>query len=236
MIADDVQLGITMGKFAVETLKVKKVVIFDDQTFYGSSLADAFEKGAKDSGADIFARRYITDKDSDFISILTTLKYEEPDIVFLGGSDTTAGPMIRQIKELGMNVKFMGGDGICTGQLPKLTGNSINEVQVFCAEAGGVERELEARMLRFRASFRAKFGADVQVYAPYVYDSVFAMVQAMFNAKSAEPAKYLSELKVINYKGVTGNIAFDQNGDIKSGALTLMTYKNGRRTNLAVIR
>ncbi|MBP9931735.1 MAG: branched-chain amino acid ABC transporter substrate-binding protein, partial [Rhodoferax sp.] len=77
---------------------------------------------------------------------------------------------------------------------------------------------------------------DVQVYAPYVYDALNVMVAAMVKADSADPAKYLPELKKTEYKGVTGNIAFDEKGDIKNGALTLMTYKGGKRTELAVIR
>jgi branched-chain amino acid transport system substrate-binding protein len=59
---------------------------------------------------------------------------------------------------------------------------------------------------KFRADFKAKFNADVQVYAPYVYDALNVMVAAMVKADSADPAKYLPELaKTDRYKGVTGN-------------------------------
>jgi branched-chain amino acid transport system substrate-binding protein len=76
----------------------------------------------------------------------------------------------------------------------------------------------------------------VQIYAPYVYDSVMVMVEAMKKAGSADSAKYLPELKKIAYKGVTGNIAFDAKGDIKDGTLTLYTYKGGKRQQLAVTK
>jgi branched-chain amino acid transport system substrate-binding protein len=69
-----------------------------------------------------------------------------------------------------------------------------------------------------------------------VYDAVMVMATAMQNAKSADPAKYLPELKKIKYEGVTGTIQFDQNGDIKNGALTLFTYKGGKKTKMEVIR
>ena len=92
-------------------------------------------------------------------------------------------------------------------------------------------------MEKFRADFKAKFGTDVQVYAPYVYDAVKVMAAAMVTANSADPAKYLPALAATNgYKGVTGTISFDEKGDIKNGALTLMTYRGGQRTTLAVIR
>ncbi len=109
--------------------------------------------------------------------------------------------------------------------------------QVVCAEAGGVEGEAKKSMDDFRAKFKAKFNADVQIYAPYVYDAVNVMVDAMVRAKSAEPAKYLPELaKTSGFKGVTGVIAFDPKGDIKNGALTLYTYKGGAREQIAVVR
>jgi branched-chain amino acid transport system substrate-binding protein len=62
------------------------------------------------------------------------------------------------------------------------------------------------------------------------------MAAAMVAANSSDPVKYLPELKKIQHTGVTGNISFDEKGDIKNGALTLMTYKGGVRTAIAVIR
>jgi branched-chain amino acid transport system substrate-binding protein len=108
--------------------------------------------------------------------------------------------------------------------------------QVYCAEAGGVEGEQKAGMDAFKDKFKQKFNIDVQLYAPYVYDATLTLVEAMKKADSVDPAKYLPELGKIEYKGVTGTIAFDEKGDIKNGALTLFTYKGGQREQLAVIR
>jgi branched-chain amino acid transport system substrate-binding protein len=105
-----------------------------------------------------------------------------------------------------------------------------------CAEAGGVEGAAKKSMEDFNAAFKKKYNADVQVYAPYVYDALNVMVAAMVKAGSAEPAKYLPELAKITHKGVTGTIAFDNKGDIKNGALTLYTYKGGKREQIAVVR
>ena len=150
--------------------------------------------------------------------------------------DAVAGPKLRQMKQLGINAKFMGGDGICSGELPKLAGGAMADGQVVCAEAGGVEGEQKAGLEEFKTKFKAKFNADVQVYAPYVYDSVKVMVAAMVKANSSDPAKYLPELAKSDYKGVTGQITFDDKGDIKNGALTLKTVRAGKLETLAVIR
>ncbi len=237
VVANDGQLGGTLGKYAVTTLKAKKVAVIDDRTAYGQGVAKEFEMAAKKAGAQVVGHEYTNDKAVDFMTILTTFKAKKPDVVFFGGMDAVAGPMLRQMKQLGIEAKFMGGDGICTGELPKLAAGTMGDGQVVCAEAGGVEGEAKKSMDDFRAKFKAKFNTDVQIYAPYVYDAVNVMVDAMVRAKSAEPAKYLPELaKTSGYKGVTGVIAFDPKGDIKNGALTLYTYKGGAREQIAVVR
>lgn len=236
VVADDTHLGGTLGKYAVETLKAKTVAVIDDRTAYGQGVADEFAKGVEASGGKIVSREFTNDKATDFNAILTSLKAKKPEVIFFGGMDAVAGPMLRQIKQLGIKVKFMGGDGICTTELPKLAGDALADDMVYCAEAGGVEGEQKAGMEKFRADFKAKFGDEVKLYSPYVYDATKVMAEAMVKANSADPAKYLPALKATSYKGVTGNVEFDEKGDIKNGALTLMTFKTGQRVELAVIR
>ncbi len=237
VVADDVHLGGTLGKYAVNQLKGKSIAVVDDRTAYGQGVADEFEKGVKAAGGKVVGREFTNDKATDFTAILTSLKAKKPDVVFFGGMDAVAGPMLRQMKQLGISAKFMGGDGICTGELPKLAAGSMGDGQVVCAEACGVEGEAKKSMEDFGKKFKAKFNADVQLYAPYVYDAVNVMVAAMQKANSTEPAKFLPVLAATEgYKGVTGTIAFDQKGDIKNGALTLYTYKAGKRDQLAVVR
>lgn len=237
VVADDVHLGGTLGKYASGTLKGKSIAVIDDRTAYGQGVAEEFVKGVDGSGGKVVARQFTTDKATDFTSILTSIKANKPDVVFYGGMDAVAGPMIRQMKQLGIDAKFMGGDGLCTGELPKLSAGAMGDGQVICAEAGGVEGEQKKGMEDFRAAFKKKFGADVQIYAPYVYDSVNLLAAAMVKAGSADPAKYLPFLaKTEGYKGVTGTISFDAKGDVKNGALTLFTYKGGVREQIAVVR
>jgi branched-chain amino acid transport system substrate-binding protein len=238
VVANDGQLGGTLGRYAVQILKAKNVAVIDDRTAYGQGVAEEFIKGVKGKSAsvNIVAQQYTNDKATDFNAILTAIKAKNPDIVFFGGMDAVAGPMLRQMKQLGINAKFMGGDGICSEGLAQLAGDGMANGQVVCAEAGGVEAAQQKALEDWKAGYKKKFGIDVQVYAPYVYDAIMTMVEAMKKAGSAEPAKYLPELAKTHYKGVTGNIAFDTKGDIKDGALTLYTYKDGKRSLLTVTR
>jgi branched-chain amino acid transport system substrate-binding protein len=239
LVADDAQLGGTLGRYAVSTLKGKAIAVIDDRTAYGQGVAQEFTKAVEAAGGTVVAKEFTTDKATDFNAILTTIKGKKADVVFFGGMDAVAGPMLRQMKSLGINAKFMGGDGICSTELVKLAGDAVSDNQVFCAEAGGVEpgSSFEKDQMAFKKKFKAKFGAEVQVYAPYVYDGVNVMVAAMVKAGSSDPAKYLPVLAATkDFKGVTGNISFDNKGDILNGALTLKTVKGGKLETLSVIR
>jgi len=236
VVASDAKLGSTLSKYAIETLQAKNIAIIDDRTTYGQGVADEFVKGTRKPGVKVVGREFTSATATDYTAILTSIKAKKPDLVFFGGMDSVAGPMLKQMKALGINAIFMGGDGMCTDALGRLAGAGLGEGRVFCAEAGGVKGPQEKTMDDFRARYKKKFNQDVQLYAPYVYDSVMVMTTAMQNAKSADPAKYLPVLKAIKYEGVTGTIQFDASGDIKDGALTLFTYKGGKRTKLDVIR
>ncbi len=236
VVADDVHLGSTLGKFAVKELKGKTFAVIDDRTAYGQGVAEEFTKAVKAGGGTIAETQFTTDKATDFTAILTQIKSKKPDVVFFGGMDAVAGPMIRQMKQLGINAKFMGGDGICSAELPKLAGGAIADDQVYCAEAGGVDATQQAGLDKFKADYKKKFGIDVQVYAPYVYDATNVLVAAMVKAGSSDPKVYLPVLaKTDGYKGVTGIISFDEKGDIKNGALTLHSYKDGKETTIGVV-
>jgi len=235
-VASDAKLGSALSKYAIETLKAKNIAVIDDRTTYGQGVADEFVKGTKKPGIKVVGREFTSATATDYTAILTSIKAKKPDLIFFGGMDSVAGPMLKQIKALGIPAVFMGGDGMCTDALSRLAGDGLADGKVYCAEAGGVKGPQEKGMEDFRARYKKKFNMDVQLYAPYVYDSVMVMATAMQTAKSADPAKYLPALKAIKYEGVTGTIQFDQYGDIKDGALTLFTYKGGKRTKLDVIR
>jgi len=238
VVANDGKLGGTLGKYAVTKLGAKKIAVIDDRTAYGQGVAEEFVKGAKKAmpGVQIVGKEFTNDKATDFNAILTSIKAKNPDLIFFGGMDAVGGPMLRQMKSLGIKAKFMGGDGICTESLAKLAGADAANGIVTCAEAGGVTPDQQKAMDDFVSRYKAKYNGPVQLYAPYVYDAVMTMATAMQDAKSAEPAKYLPFLAKVKYQGVTGLIQFDKFGDIKDGSLTLFGYTDGKKTKIEVVK
>lgn len=239
VVANDAQLGGMLGRYAVDDLHAKTVAVIDDRTAYGQGVADQFIKGIKSKNPKIkmVQRQFTNDKATDFNAILTSIKVAKPDIIFFGGMDAVAGPMLRQMKALGINAKFMGGDGVCTEKIIALAGDALGDDIVICAVAGGITDAEKKGWNDFLAAYKKRFGTqEVQVYSPYVYDAVMTIAGAMQQAKSSDPAVYLPFLQKIHHKGVTGNISFDSRGDIKNGSLTLYTYRKGQREQMAVVK
>lgn len=237
-VANDEQLGAALARYALQTGKAKRIAVIDDRTAYGKGLSDEFIKNVKraGSGAAIVAQQYTNDKATDFGAILTAVKAAKPDLIFFGGMDAVAGPMLRQMKQLGLQINFMGGDGMCSDSVARLAGDGMADGQVICAEAGGIEPRQQKGMDDFRAAYRRKFGIDVQTYAPYAYDALLVMVEAMKKAESADPAIYRPALARMSYQGVTGTVAFDARGDVKDGVLTIYTFRGGKRHRIGVLK
>lgn len=237
-VANDEQLGAALARYAMQTLGAKRIAVIDDRTSYGKGLADEFVKNVRraNGAAQVVAQQYTTDKATDFGAILTAVKASKPDMVFFGGMDAVAGPMLQQMKRLGVLVPFMGGDGLCSDAMAKLSGDAMVDGRVFCAEAGGVEPSQQKAMDDFRAAYKKRYGIEVMTYAPYAYDATLEMVSAMQQAGSPEPAVYRPVLAKSVYKGVTGTVAFDARGDVRDGVLTIFTFRGGKRQRVMVMK
>ncbi len=229
IIANDLALGAGLALHAADTLKLKKVAIIDDRTAYGQGVAEVFKKTASGKGMTVVDEQYTTDKATDFMAILTAIKAKAPDAIFFGGMDPQGGPMLRQMEQLGMaNVKYFGGDGICTAELAKLSAGAKTLGNVVCAEGGSALGKMPGGEA-WKKRYDAKYPNQFQVYSPYTYDATFVLVDAMKRANSTDPKVYTPELIKTNFKGVTTTIAFEPTGELKNPAITLYSYKDGKK-------
>ena len=232
MLANDNALGAGLALHAAKNLGLKKVAIIDDRTAYGQGVAEVFKKTAAANGIQIVGEEFTNDKATDFMAILTAIKSKNPDGIFYGGMDTQAGPMLRQLDQLGMsNVKFFGGDGICTDKIIEFSGGAKALDGVTCAEGGASLQKMPGGMA-WKARYDAKYPKQFQVYSPYTYDAVGVFVDAMVRAGSADPKVYLPKLFEANYQGVTAKIGFEADGELKNPAMTLYNYKGGKKVPL----
>lgn len=230
MLANDDALGAALARHAAQTMKLKRVAIIDDRTAYGKGVAGVFKKTALASGMEVVAEQYTNDKATDFMAILTAIKARKPEAIFFGGMGPQAGPMLRQMQQLGMSkVTLFGGDGVCTAELPQLASNARTLANVVCAVGGAsLEKRPEGRAWRQR--FEQRFG-HFQLYAAYAYDAAMVLADAMKRAESIDPKVYGPKIFETDYtKGVSASrIQFEPNGELKNPALTLYVYRDGQR-------
>lgn len=232
ILANDNALGAGLAFYAADALKLKKVAIIDDRSAYGQGVAGVFKKTAMAKGMTVVDEQFTTDKATDFMAILTAVKSKNPDAIFFGGMDPQGGPMLRQMEQLGMgNVKYFGGDGICTAELAKLAAGAKTLNNVVCAEGGASLAKMPGGEA-WKKRYDAKYPNQFQVYSPYTYDATFILVDAMKRAGSTDPKVYTPELIKTNFKGVTTTIAFEPNGELKNPAITLYVYKDGKKSAL----
>lgn len=231
LIANDNAIGGGMALFAAKTGS-KTVAVIDDRTAYGKGVAEIFAKVAKENGVNVVAQEYTNDKATDFMSILTSIKAKKPDAIFFGGMDTQAGPLMRQMDQLGMDgVRVFGGDGPCTEKVVELSGNAKTLQGFYCGD-GGENIMKTAIGSEWRKRYDAAYPKEFQVYSPMVYDAVMVLADAMVRAKSTDPKVYVNELPKTNYKGVTGTLSFDGIGELKNPGITISSFKSGKKTPL----
>jgi len=233
VVANDNQQGAVLANFAADQMKAKTIAIIDDRTAYGQGLADVVERVAKERGLKVVAREFTSDKATDFNAILTKVRAARPDVVMYGGMDATAGPMARQMRQLGIKAPMLAGDGVCSPKFIELAGDAASILT--CSKAGEAVEKLP-KGPDFVARYRAKFNQDVQIYSPYSYDAVFVIADAIRRAGSAERAAITAAMPATNFNGVTGTIAFDAKGDIKGGAISMFNVQDGKLNHLKTVR
>jgi branched-chain amino acid transport system substrate-binding protein len=231
IVGRDDQQGPAIASYLAGEKKPKLVAVIDDATAYGEGIANEVEKTLKAANIQVLPREKGTDKTTDWKAILTKLRGRQPDAVFYGGMDATGGPLLKQGRELGIKAVFSFGDGACTDKMKELAGDAAEGL--LCSQAGIPP---QAASKKFLDAYKKKFNTDPILYAPFTYDAVNLLIEAMKKADSAEPSKYLPELQKLSFSGATGPIGFDDKGDRKDAEITIFTMKGGKIDPLAVVK
>ena len=225
VMADDDKQGASLGRHATQTLNLKRFAVIDDRTAYGQGLADAFTNTIRAAKAQVVKREFTNDKAVDFRNILTSIRKAQPEAIFFGGYDAQAGPMARQMKELGMQIPLLGGETMNTAKFIQLAGAAA---EGHIASTPGAALESRPGGKAFAERYRGRFKQEIGLYAPYFYDSVMVIGAAMERAGTTLPAKVLPVLRNIRHSGVTAEIAFDNAGDLQQGLLSIFKVQGGK--------
>lgn len=232
-VNDDATLGRYAGNYLVSQLKAQRIAIFDDRTAYGQGLADEVTKAVKAAGGNVVVREYTNDKSTDFNAILTTAKAQKADAVFFAALDYQAAPMAKQMKNLGLKARFMNIGNLPNDSFRQMAGSAAEGTYAWNY---GTPLQDMPKGAAFEQKLKDKFGVGVVQSSPAAYDATWAAINAMVKAGSDDPKVYLPVLKNQSYEGVTGTIAFDDQGNLKNPAATVFQFADGGWKTLSVER
>ena len=212
---DDVQ-GPVGARFAAQELKAKSVYIIHDKTLYGQGVADNFRNEAKKLGINVLGFEG-TEERANFSPMINPLKAKNPALVYFGGIYHQGGLLLKQLREKGVNAKFMGPDGLDSAEMAKIAGSSVVG-SYYTSVAGPPDAYPETAA--FAKKYKQRFGKDVEAFGLYGYDATLVGIKAMEQWLKANPGKKPSRTdvstavrKIKGFKGVTGPIEFDNKGD-----------------------
>lgn len=218
--------GSVVAKFASENLSATKAAVLTNVgSDYSVGLADAFTATFEASGGTITDSEGYTDADKDFNAVLTKIKANEPDVIFVPDYFNMVGVIASQVRELGIDAVLLGGDGWDGIQ------NDFAEAAdgYFFANHYSTD-DPSAIVQDFISAYEAKFGETPNALGALAYDATKVMLAAFADAGEKDGEKVLASLKATNMDAVCGRITFDSNGDpikaismikVADGGLTL---------------
>ncbi|GAA1408744.1 branched-chain amino acid ABC transporter substrate-binding protein [Kitasatospora putterlickiae] len=229
----DAVQGPFAADYLVKDAKKTKVFIIDDQKTYGAGLAATFKGQFIKNGGQIAGEEHVNPDDRDFAAVVTKVKSSGADAVYYGGEYPAAGPLSLQLKDAGVSVPLMGGDGIQSGDFIKLNPKGQGDL----ATAVGLPVEQLPTAAKFIADYKAAGFKDAyETYGGYSYDSAWAVIQGVKAVAAANGgklptdarAKVVEAVQKVSFEGVTGKVSFDEFGDTTNKQLTVYTVKDGK--------
>ena len=219
----DDQQGRVAAQFAITQLKVKKVAVIHDKTTYGQGLADEFKKNLANT-AEVVYYGGIVQGDKDFKTVLTSIKEKKPELIFFGGIYPEAGLLVKQSREIGLNVPFMSGDGVIDPKFIEIAGAEAAEgtYLTFSPDPAGIPTAKA-----FIENYKAKFG-EIGPYSMYAYDAANIMLKAIEAAGSTDGKAIIDKLHSMEFSGAFGKIKFDDKGDVTVAPYVVWITKGGK--------
>ncbi|MGQ0837794.1 branched-chain amino acid ABC transporter substrate-binding protein [Actinokineospora sp.] len=226
---DDLQ-GPFAAKYLVGKAGKKNIAIITDGKTYGEGLAAEFKKQAEKDGAKIATSAKVGERDTDFSGVIASIRGSNPDAVYYGGEYPQAGPLSKQMKDAGLNVPVMGGDGIFDPKYIELGGKEGD-----LSTSVGAPTETLDTAKAFVDAYKAKgFKDDYSAYGAFSFDATNAIIAALAKAveggdwSDSKRTDVLKNVQSYSAEGATGSVKFDEYGDSTNKLLTVYKVSGGK--------
>jgi branched-chain amino acid transport system substrate-binding protein len=214
----DDQQGTVAGDYIAKAYKGKNIAILNDKTTYGKGLADETKKALNKAGVTEKMNESYNKGDKDFNAIVSRLKRDNIDLVYVGGYHQEAGLILRQMRDQGLQTVLMAGDAMADKEFASITGPAgAGTLFTF-----GPDPRNKPTAKTIVEAFKAK-NIDPEGYTLYTYAAVQVWSQAAKKVGTTDPMKVMAAIKAGSWDTVIGTLEFDAKGDIKQ--LDYVVYK-----------
>ena len=204
-----------VGAATIQKMGAKRIALLHDSSAYAKGLADEINTILKANKQNVVFFDALTPKEQDYSAILTKLKAANPDVVFFTGYYPEAGLLLKQKKQMGWNVPFMGGDAINNPDLVKIAGKDAAAGFQFLSPP--VPKDLDTPEAKaYVVAYKQKYGeSPASIYGVLAGDGFLSVTKAIAETKSTDADKIRDYLvnKMKDFPGLTGKLAFNAKGD-----------------------
>ncbi|MFL9879288.1 branched-chain amino acid ABC transporter substrate-binding protein [Herbaspirillum rhizosphaerae] len=227
IIGHDDDGGRFASVYALQNLKARRIAVIHDETTFGTMLAAQFIRGVQDKGGEIVTQQLISSKTSDFNAALMESGKKSADLIFFGGLGPQAAALVLSMRRMSITAPLLAADGIVSPLFLQLTGTGGNGTFGL---APGQPQEKMTGWKKFQEKFNATYDDPIEAFAPFAYDAANMIVAAIQQTNSQQPARINAALHSMKYKGLTGTIAFDAEGNLNNPAFTIYQVQSGKWT------
>ncbi len=219
----DDQQGLVAGNFLADKFGSKKIAIIHDKTAYGKGLADETRKTLNGRGVRETLYEAYTAGEKDYTALVSKLKRNGIDILYVGGYHTEAGLIVRQMREQGMSTRLVSGDALVTNEYWSITGPAGQGTLMTFSPDPRKNPTAAGLVKRFRSA-----GYEPEGYTLYTYGAIQAWVQAVEKAASTDTGKVIKVLRSSKFDTVLGRIGFDSKGDVTAPGYVFYEWNQGK--------
>ena len=204
----DDQQGQVAGAYLAKNFAGKKVAILHDKTAYGKGLADETRKYMNAAGLKEAMYEAYSAGEKDYTALVSKMKQEGIDVVYVGGYHTEAGLIVRQMRDQGMNTQLVSGDALVTQEYWQVTGDAGEGTLMTFSPDPRKSPTAQDIVAKFREK-----GVEPEGYVLYTYAAIQTWKAAAEKAGSIEADKVINALNTGEFSTVLGSFKFDAKGD-----------------------
>jgi branched-chain amino acid transport system substrate-binding protein len=222
-----------IADYTYDTLGARRVVVWTDNSMdFTKALSAFFNERFKERGGEIVGTDTFMMGDTDFSAQIARLASVDPapDAVFVSAIPSEAGLSVKQIREQGITMPIVSGDGFDTELVATVPGPELANDVYFSTHTYRADDRPEVK--KFIEDYQAEYGIEPEnAFAPLGYDAMMLVADAIRRADSDEPAKIRDALaETRGFKGVTGEISYTRDNMVPPKPVSIISVKNGEFT------